>query len=40
MKTGGFGIDGQKWLAAESLEQAFQLGLALDQTDSWLRWVR
>jgi hypothetical protein len=39
MKAGGLGVDGEKWLAAESLKEAFQLSLALDQADARLRWV-
>jgi hypothetical protein len=40
MEAGSFGIDSQKRLAPESLEQAFQLGLALEQVDAGLRLVR
>jgi hypothetical protein len=40
MKTGGFGINGEKRLAAESLEEALQIDLSLNQANSRLRRVR
>jgi hypothetical protein len=37
MEAGRLGIDCQKRLAPESLEEIFQLGLALDQANTGLR---
>jgi hypothetical protein len=37
MKAGGFGINGEKWFAGESLEKALELGLVLDQANGWMR---
>jgi hypothetical protein len=32
VKAGGFGIDGEEWLSAESIEEPLQLSLVLYQT--------
>jgi len=37
VKTGGFGIDGEKRFAAESLKKALELGLVLDQANTGMR---
>jgi hypothetical protein len=39
VKTRRFGIDGEEWLVLESLEETFEVGLALNQADARVRAV-